>query len=229
MENDSVIKKLFFLLNIFNTNANKIKLDYSIDGGTLLGAVRHKDLIPWDDDLDIMVLKTTSNESKLKKMFKLLEKQNIGYIKNDFGYKLFFNDGKKIAANPWIEHIRKFKKKNPNVKGRANISKKASKTYKKSKSKHKLYQPYNFPFLDILFVNIRNNRTHYNKNNWDKCHHTKDSLYPLKTYKIKSLKVKGPNSPKGYLDGCYNKWETEAHKTYDHSNEKIIKKIKFKL
>ncbi|CAM4166392.1 LicD family protein [Streptococcus penaeicida] len=45
-------------------------IEYSLGGGSLLGSIRHKGFIPWDDDIDLML-----KRSEYEKLMKLLASQ----------------------------------------------------------------------------------------------------------------------------------------------------------
>ena len=52
---DEVKVELVEMLKWFNNFCIQNEIVYSAIGGTLLGAIRHKGFIPWDDDIDISV------------------------------------------------------------------------------------------------------------------------------------------------------------------------------
>ena len=67
---------------------------YYLHGGTLLGAARHKDFIPWDDDIDIIMPRR--EYEKLKKAFIKEADKRFLFIADD-GYDQFFDFISKIA------------------------------------------------------------------------------------------------------------------------------------
>ncbi len=62
----------------------KYKIPYFADWGTLLGAVRHKGYVPWDDDLDIAL--------RRKDFFKLME-MLPGELPESYHISSFFMPG----------------------------------------------------------------------------------------------------------------------------------------
>lgn len=54
--NDNDAKKILVeILNFFDKFCREHNLHYSVAGGTLIGALRHKGFIPWDDDIDVFM------------------------------------------------------------------------------------------------------------------------------------------------------------------------------
>jgi len=83
---EEVQHEMLRLLNIVDSICVKNNINYWIDGGTLIGALRHKGFIPWDDDIDIELIK-----SDYLKLIDYLE----DYCKNNSDTYLLFSGNNK--------------------------------------------------------------------------------------------------------------------------------------
>lgn len=103
------------LLNEFIRVCDKYNIIYFANGGTMLGAARHKGFIPWDNDIDIMMFRTeyeklcniAPSEFKVPYFFQtedtdpgslrghaqLRNSNTTGILKNELNKKLKFNQG----------------------------------------------------------------------------------------------------------------------------------------
>ena len=197
--------------NVFKTH----QITYWIDGGTLLGAVRHQDIIPWDDDGDIVVLSSDKNKFiNLKQTFK---KNGLDIARFWGGYKIFPLDGESI------NHEKRNWKWNKNCKDIEN-----SETFN-----------YKFPFIDVCFIE-KNNKdeyrysSEYTRRVWPNYYYKHNELFPLKRYsfgkKSEQFYLTGPSNPEPYLNRAYgNNWKTTAYKDYDHKNQIRLTNIQFDL
>ena len=92
--NKSDIKLLYQLMKDVHQIFENNNVKYWVESGTLLGAVRHKGIIPWDDDLDIGMINTEYN--KLKKLRPILDKCGYRLVKHWIGYKICYKNRKNI-------------------------------------------------------------------------------------------------------------------------------------
>lgn len=65
------------ILHVVDTICQKHQIPYFLDGGSLLGAVRHGGFIPWDDDLDIAIMR--KDTARLRRILKKELPENLTY------------------------------------------------------------------------------------------------------------------------------------------------------
>lgn len=84
---EDIHNEMLRLLNIIDSICKKENIEYWLDGGSLIGAIRHSGFIPWDDDLDISLLK-----SDYLRLINLLEI----YSDKDLTTSLFYSSNKNV-------------------------------------------------------------------------------------------------------------------------------------
>ncbi|MFH1254761.1 MAG: GNAT family N-acetyltransferase [bacterium] len=86
----NTVLKLYQLMKDTHEILTSKNIQYWVMGGTLLGAIRHNGIIPWDDDLDICINK--NQEADFISLKPIFEQLKFNVTQCTFGYKILQKD-----------------------------------------------------------------------------------------------------------------------------------------
>ena len=95
-----LVQQLYQLMHDVHEVFTENQLDYRVEGGTLLGAVRHGGLIPWDNDLDLQILER--DEDALVQLAPQLLERGYVLVPVEFGYKIYPTTARHVKDNRWF-------------------------------------------------------------------------------------------------------------------------------
>lgn len=186
-QSDQLYKTLKFIHDAFI----KYKITYFMVGGTLLGAVRHQGIIPWDDDGDLCILK--KDVPKLRKLIPYFEKH---------GY--YLEEG--------------LEDEDDEEKDAECVSRKDSCTWFVSCDKKNclgidifvMYEKGNkITYYDPYWEDA--------SNGGGRCYFEKDLVFPLLPFRFGNFYMYGPHNPLEHLNRCYgNSWVNKGQILFDH-------------
>ena len=225
--------KQLTILEEIDRICRKHAIGYWLDGGTLLGAVRHGGFIPWDDDIDIamtlddarrfaaiapkelrktLALQTPETEPTREPIMKVRD-LNSFYVEGTEDFSLPYSKGLYVDIFPFINY--------------PNVSAKFCKKYGKGMSKcySILHHSHRYSWratAELFFFGakyvwykalwkaafaLRHHDTYISNiliNNGYGIMHRQDSVFPLSTIEFEGKTFSAPHNPDAYLTDLYH-------------------------
>ena len=165
--------------------------EWFVGDGALLGITRDKDLIEWDNDIDLFFLPDTTIDLPVDSPYKTQ--------KYYMDTKLYNINNNKNTLNPWSEYCSYYNQ--TRKLNRRDLFNKASKSYKKCR----IEAEFTTPYIDIFHLTRDKTTGLYSPKFWD-YYYTVDDLKLQKNNDL-GYEIYIPNNQEEILTRQYGNWQ----------------------